>query len=526
VSSKISYQGVLKKNDQPVTESMDMTFRFYSNATCSTQVGSDIVKSDVQVTNGLFSVDLDVPHSHFNGQGLWLKVFVDGTGLGCEEILPVPYALSLRPGADIRGSIDGDGVLEAQNESSAFGTGVKGWASADSGRTYGVFGESESTDYGTGVYGTAPKYGVYGWASADSGNTFGVIGESDSTDYGTGVFGTAPKYGVYGYSRSTSGTGVYGYARADSGYTYGVYGQSDSTDYGKGVYGRAPKYGVYGYASADSGYTYGVYGSSRSTDHGTGVYGTAPKYGVYGSASADSGYTYGVYGSSRSTDHGKGVYGTAPKYGVYGYASADSGNTFGVYAQARSPDGTGVYGCSGTTCVWFSGSYGMQGYSSTGYGVYGVSDSTSGRGVYGYATADSGETFGVYGKADSTSGWAGYFEGAVKITGDVDFGGSGISAFPRPAYDSGWVSISPASAVELTHNLGGNPDNYVVDLQFKDDGAYGIHNIYYGGREAGGNNYGANWRKLTNTTIEVFRHANDDLADYIRVRIWVYKPYP
>jgi hypothetical protein len=271
VSSRISYQGVLKENGQPVTGNRDMTFRLYSDDTCSTQVGSDIVKSDVQVTNGLFSVDLDVTHGHFNGQGLWLKVFVDGTGLGCEEILPVPYALSLRPGAEIAGSIDGDSVLEARNESSADGsTGVYGYATATSGYTYGVYGRSYSTDYGKGVFGTAPKYGVYGWASADSGYTFGVIGESDSTDYGKGVFGTAPKYGVYGsasadsgytygvygYSRSTSGTGVYGYATADSGTTYGVYGQSDSTS------GR----GVYGVAITTTGTTYGVYGYARSPD--------------------------------------------------------------------------------------------------------------------------------------------------------------------------------------------------------------------------------------------------------------------
>jgi hypothetical protein len=153
VSSKISYQGVLKENDQPVTGSRDMTFRLYSDSACTTQVGSDIVKSGVQVTNGLFSVELDVTHSHFNGRGLWLKVFVDGTGLGCEEILPVPYALSLRPGADIVGSVSGFSILYARNESSTDRSkGVYGHAPADSGETYGVYGLSDSSE-GYGVYG-------------------------------------------------------------------------------------------------------------------------------------------------------------------------------------------------------------------------------------------------------------------------------------------------------------------------------------------------------------------------------------
>lgn len=102
VSSKFSYQGVLKEGGVPVTGSRNMTFRLYSDSSCTTQVGSDIVKTGIQVTNGLFSVDLSVTHSDFNGQGLWLKVLVGGTDLGmCQEILPVPYALSLVPGAVI-----------------------------------------------------------------------------------------------------------------------------------------------------------------------------------------------------------------------------------------------------------------------------------------------------------------------------------------------------------------------------------------------------------------------------------------
>jgi hypothetical protein len=218
VSSKISYQGVLKKNGQPVTGSKDMTFRFYSDDACTTQVGSDITKPGVEVTDGLFSVDLDVTHGHFNGQGLWLEVEVGGTKIGCEEILPVPYALSLRPGADIIGSIDGDSVLEARNES-----------------TFGVT---------SGVYGLSSSFsgmGVFGIATADSG----------------------PTYGVYGTSDSTSGRGVYGYATADSGTTYGVYGISNSPD-GYGVYGTAPTTGTVGIATAASGETYGVYGESES----------------------------------------------------------------------------------------------------------------------------------------------------------------------------------------------------------------------------------------------------------------------
>jgi len=109
VGSRISYQGILKEGGTPVNESRDMTFRLYSDSSCTTQVGSDIARPGVTVIQGLFSLKLDVNQHHFNGQGLWLGVDVGNTGANvvCEEILPAPYALSLRPGAEVIGAQTG-----------------------------------------------------------------------------------------------------------------------------------------------------------------------------------------------------------------------------------------------------------------------------------------------------------------------------------------------------------------------------------------------------------------------------------
>ena len=96
VASTISYQGMLTEDGGPVDGSRNMIFRLYSDDSCSTQVGSDIDVGNVQVNDGFFDVDLDVDQDDFNGQGLWLEAEVDGTDIGCEEIQPVPYALSLR----------------------------------------------------------------------------------------------------------------------------------------------------------------------------------------------------------------------------------------------------------------------------------------------------------------------------------------------------------------------------------------------------------------------------------------------
>ena len=116
VSSRISYQGVLKEGGTPVTGNRNFTFRFYTAAGCATPAGSPIVLNGVAVANGLFSVKLDVDQALFDGKGLWLGVDVGGAGnVTCEEITPVPYALSLRPGTVIVGSIAESSVISVTN---------------------------------------------------------------------------------------------------------------------------------------------------------------------------------------------------------------------------------------------------------------------------------------------------------------------------------------------------------------------------------------------------------------------------
>jgi len=189
VGSRFSYQGRLKEGGRPVTGSRDMTFRLYSDDSCTTQVGGDIVKSGVPVADGLFSVELDVTHDDFNGQGLWLEVEVDGTKVGCQEILPAPYALSLRPGATISGTLP-----------------------ALTGRSGNALGQLARLQV-THVF----PFITY---------SVGAYGEGD-----WGVYGYSPKsLGVRGMSAGTAGTGVYGFAQATSGATHGVYGKAQSPD--------------------------------------------------------------------------------------------------------------------------------------------------------------------------------------------------------------------------------------------------------------------------------------------------------
>jgi hypothetical protein len=99
---------------------------------------------------------------------------------------------------------------------------------------------------------------------------------------------------------------------------------------------------------------------------------------------------------------------------------------------------------------------------------------------------------------------------------------SGGSCFPRPAYDSGWITtpFGPTSqfyGVILVHNLGGDADNYFIDLQRKVSGIAGpnLSNQGLGSTFT----YGY----LTTSTVTVSApYSAVDLVTSVRVRIWTY----
>jgi hypothetical protein len=150
-------------------------------------------------------------------------------------------------------------------------------------------------------------------------------------------------------------------------------------------------------------------------------------------------------------------------------------------------------------------------------------------------TANSYFNAGNVGIGTTNPGAKLHVNGDLKVTDGAYYGnissnsGSTGAPFPRWAYDSGWQTINPSQDILLTHNIGGNADDYVVDLQFKDvGGSWGINNSRMGGDnwvtpDKGDGHSGAYWQHLTNTYIHVYRQVDDTEADQIRVRIWVYK---
>jgi hypothetical protein len=93
-------------------------------------------------------------------------------------------------------------------------------------------------------------------------------------------------------------------------------------------------------------------------------------------------------------------------------------------------------------------------------------------------------------------------------------------------WTSGWVDIATDTAKTFTHNLGGSPDDYAVELWLRDTetGGIGINTRGIGGLEAGGKFYGAYWQNLTDTAIQVVRSKHDTFADQVRVNVWFTDP--
>ncbi len=396
VASKISYQGRLTDAaGNPLTGSYNLVFQLWNDATAGSQVGSDIVRNNVPVSNGLFTVDLDVPQSAFNGQALWLRIQVNGQWLTPrQELLPVPYALSLRPGARIEGNST-DAIASVVNQALGVALYAQGAAMGVEGvGMTGVRGEGDVGVRGEGMTGVRGQseggYGVIGVTNApmtataaagvygESMNVYGVEGRSQfgigvfGHSYGgfgagvggsgvTGVFGTGGVLGVSGYTESDGGTGVAGTATG-----YDGKGVEGNAQFGTGVLGSG-EIGVKGTSSVG----YGVWGEGA-----TGVYGTSQSgYGVWGTSASGTAVVgegrVGVKGTS-STDY---------EFGVEGEGFN------GVYGRSTSADGCG--GCF----VNLDGGIALYAYGNGGAAsraALRVDNSKSGNGMAAYLTNNSG----------------------------------------------------------------------------------------------------------------------------------------
>ncbi len=92
----------------------------------------------------------------------------------------------------------------------------------------------------------------------------------------------------------------------------------------------------------------------------------------------------------------------------------------------------------------------------------------------------------------------------------------------------GWMVVPTGTCRVFDHNLGGDPNDYAVEMWFLDtDDGWGLNRRYYGGLEDdGGNRRGVHWQRLTASTIQICRHQEDNAADQVHIWVWTIPTAP
>lgn len=94
-------------------------------------------------------------------------------------------------------------------------------------------------------------------------------------------------------------------------------------------------------------------------------------------------------------------------------------------------------------------------------------------------------------------------------------------------YDSGWELIFAGASTSFTHNLGGDPGEYLVYISGTSDGSSLIHQANYGINSAlaSPNLRGVWWNHCDSNNIDIYRADDDEVPgsennwSFVRVRI-------
>jgi hypothetical protein len=164
LTTAITYQGQLRQGSLPVNGVCDFSFKLWDDPSAGLVQAGPVERDGVQVTGGLFTVP-DLTIGGFVGQRRWLEITVrcpSTTGSWVvlaprQEMTAAPYALSLRPGAEVRGDRGGwpNAILKITNDNTTPNNqGDALWAVTQHKYGWGVFGESPA---GYGVFGSSSQ---------------------------------------------------------------------------------------------------------------------------------------------------------------------------------------------------------------------------------------------------------------------------------------------------------------------------------------------------------------------------------
>jgi len=510
VSQSITYQGKLTNAaGSPLTGTYSVTFIIYDDG--GTALSTDT--HSVTATNGLFTTPIAVNQQFFEGKRLWLgiKVGTDPEMTPRQEIRPVPFALSLRPGAILHGSDNTPVLTVIKDGSPGFGVNVTTTGTTNHGvsaRTSGYLSNA--------LYASTSGDSSNGLDALTSGSRSFGVHASTSGPYGYGVYSQTSGPNSHGLYTLTSGSGSFGvYASTTNTSSHGVYVRTSGSG-SRGVDVSTTNTGSDGVRVSTSGSESDGLSALTSGLNSIGVSASTTNTGSDGVQVSTSGYqSHGVNVSTTNTrsdgvqvstsgyqSHGvnisttntrsDGVHVNTSGSGSHGmYASTTNSDSYGLYANTLGRTSYGVYattsgesspGVRATTSN--SGSPGVHAWTfglrsdgvyaqAEGPLAYGVlASSTQSTGIY----ADTGKLdhkYGVQtpdliralGYETGNSDVAEYFP----VTGDVSPGtvvviGAGGTLRPATiAYDTGVAGIvSAAPGMSLGVNEGGNPGEQLI----------------------------------------------------------------
>ncbi|RPI38649.1 MAG: hypothetical protein EHM53_08400 [Methanoregulaceae archaeon] len=422
VTQSITYQGKLTNAaGSPLTGTYSVTFKLYDASTGGTTLSTDT--HSVIATNGLFTTSIAVTDSKsVDGRALWLgiKVGSDPEMTPRQEIRPVPYALSLRPGAVITGDAGANPSLKVINTGANVASLIAGTTGTNS---PALFASAQGTG-SPAVYALSPNdIGVYG--SGKTGAYFtSNLGGTASTEHAavnvTTVYDFNPGIGVLttgAYSKGVSvlTRGIYGggmYVRSEGQYSAGLDAHMRESD----------SVGVLAVTYDDN--SIGVFGMSEGADCiGVEAYSTGPRSdavsalaqgfggrGVYGESSYSTGVSgKGKEGGSFTTNQAGNAANIYPGVNV---STAFAWNP-GIQVRTTGSDSPGISTVTGST-----NSDGFNAITN-GYNSDGLDSYTTGDYSYGlYARATGAASRGVYAVSQQSEGVIGSGVSAAGVKGE------------------------------------------------------------------------------------------------------------
>ena len=207
LGSGFTYQGRLTDGGEPANGTYDLRFYLYDAASGGAQVGPEIIKEDVVVVEGVFTVQLDFGAGVFDGDALWLDIAVKPGASGAfttmnprQALTAVPYALHAStaggftvPFAQVGANESPNALLKLEQTGTGIGLQV---LRSDVSVTLGPAILGTNAGSGAGVQGTSNAVGgpgVVGLATADNGQGGVFKGETAvDLDGAIKVSGTAP----------------------------------------------------------------------------------------------------------------------------------------------------------------------------------------------------------------------------------------------------------------------------------------------------------------------------------------------